>query len=219
MNYSPTNLRWHWLGRVGYQRALLTQRQWRDQVTQGHSVGAVLLLEHPPVITLGRSATDDNVVVSRHELDTAGISVERIERGGDVTYHGPGQLMIYCIVRIPGVVVFLEAVASTIVDTLSVWGINAQWRRDPAGVWVGDAKVAACGIHVSRSVVTHGFALNVATPPAAWKPIRPCGLSSPVISVEQALAGSTCSPTVEDAAIELGPRLCSRLATIVRPSV
>ncbi len=203
-------LHWHWLGRAGYRRVLADQLAAREQVWAGAD-GVVLLCEHPPVITLGRSADRTNVLASPAELARAGVSVEPIERGGDVTYHGPGQLMIYPIVKLRrGVVEFLASVATAIVDAANVLGApGAAWQRDPAGVWVGGAKLAACGIHVARGVSVHGFALDVSTPREAWARIRPCGLATPQVS----LAALRRSPiSVEEAAIEVGPRVVTALS-------
>ena len=209
---------WHWLGNIDYRLALRRQLAWREAVLAGTSAGALLLCEHPPVITLGRSATTANVLTSTTELAQAGIGVERIERGGDVTYHGPGQLMVYPVVRVRSVIGLLETVANVLIESLAQWGVaNAQWRRDPAGIWVGDAKIAACGIHVARGVVTHGFALNLSTPASAWRHIRPCGLSTPVISVAEAGIGQRPGPpSAAQAAIVVGPKLAAALPTVVR---
>ncbi|MBA3499751.1 MAG: lipoyl(octanoyl) transferase LipB [Myxococcota bacterium] len=174
----------------------------RERVWAGGE-GVVLLCEHPPVFTLGRSATADNI------LDAGDVPVERIERGGEVTYHGPGQLMIYAIVRITSVVGFLERVAGAIIDGCAQLGVDgAAWQCDPAGVWRGGAKLAACGIHVARGVPVHGFALNVDTPDAMWRRIRPCGLDVPQISI----ANIVGSGVVEDAAIAVGPRVAAALS-------
>ncbi|MCW5804712.1 MAG: lipoyl(octanoyl) transferase LipB [Deltaproteobacteria bacterium] len=192
------------MGRADYRRVLSDQLALRERVWSGTDVGAVLLCEHPPTITLGRSATEANI------LDPGDLPIIRIERGGEVTYHGPGQLMVYAIVRIRSVVEFLECVASTLVAACAAVGVPAEWRRTPAGVWHGDAKLAACGIHVARGVPIHGFALDVATPPAAWRRIRPCGLSTPTVSL--AAARGDHAITVERMAIEVGPRLAAALS-------
>src|SRR3954469_3084173 len=143
---------WQWLGRADSRRVLADQLAVRERVWAG-APGEVLLCEHPPVITLGRSATEANI------LDAGDVPVERIERGGEVTYHGPGQLMIYPVVRLRSVVRFLERVAAAIAETAATFGVaGATWRRDPAGVWLDGHKLAACGIHVARGVTTHGFA-------------------------------------------------------------
>ena len=189
---------WQWLGRAEFRRVLADQLALRERVWAGEP-GAVLLCEHPPVITLGRSASTANI------LAAGDIPVERIERGGEVTYHGPGQLMVYPVVRLRSVVGFLERVAAAIAETCAALGApGAAWRRDPAGVWLDGKKLAACGIHVARGVSVHGFALNVDTPPAAWRAIRPCGLDVPQIS----LVGARGAPiTVAEVARELGPRI------------
>lgn len=189
---------WQWLGRAEFRRVLADQLALRERVWAGEP-GAVLLCEHPPVITLGRSASVANI------LAAGDIPVERIERGGEVTYHGPGQLMVYPVVRLRSVVVFLERVAAAIAETCAALGApGAAWRRDPAGVWLDGKKLAACGIHVARGVSVHGFALNVDTPPEAWRAIRPCGLEVPQIS----LVGARGAPiTVAEVARELGPRI------------
>lgn len=189
---------WRWIGRAAFREVYAEQVAIRGRVWAGEP-GVVLLCEHDPVITLGKSATVANI------LDARGIDVERIERGGQVTYHGPGQLMIYPVVRIRGVVAFLEAVARAIVDVCAAFGVaGAAWRREPAGVWLGERKIAACGIHVSRGVSIHGFALNVDTPPEMWRTIRPCGLEAPLVSIAQARGAALA---VADVANEFGPRV------------
>ena len=189
---------WSYRGRVAYRPMLDEQHAIRERVWGGGD-GEVILCEHPPVITLGRSANRANVLVPE------GVDVELIERGGDVTYHGPGQLMIYPVVRIRSVVAFLESVARAIAETCAALGVDgAEFRRDPAGVWIGDAKLAACGIHVARGVSVHGYALNVDTPPEAWRRIRPCGLSVAQRSLREARGAAIA---VADVAAILGPKL------------
>jgi lipoate-protein ligase B len=189
---------WQWLGRAEFRRVLADQLATRERVWAGEP-GMIFLCEHPPVITLGRSATPANI------LAAGDIPVERIERGGEVTYHGPGQLMVYPVVRLRSVVGFLEWVAGAIADTAADLGVpGAAWQRDPAGVWLGGQKLAACGIHVARGVSVHGFAFNIDTPTEAWHVIRPCGLDVPQISLARARGAPI---TVEAVARELGPRL------------
>jgi lipoyl(octanoyl) transferase len=189
---------WQWLGRVEFRRVLADQLAIRERVWAGEP-GVVLLCEHPPVITLGRSASVANILAAGE------IPVERIERGGEVTYHGPGQLMVYPVVRLRSVVAFLERVAAAIAETCAALGApGAAWRRDPAGVWLDGEKLAACGIHVARGVSVHGFALNVDTPGAAWRAIRPCGLDVPQVSLVRARGAPI---TVAEVARELGPRI------------
>jgi len=196
---------WQWLGRADYRRVLADQLAARERVWAGEP-GVVLLCEHPPVITLGRSATEANI------LDAGDVPIERIERGGQVTYHGPGQLMIYPIVRLRSVVEFLASVAAAIAETCAALGVpGAAWQRDPAGVWLHGKKLAACGIHVARGVSVHGFALDVDTPVQAWRAIRPCGLDVPQISLARALGAPL---TVERVARELGPRVVLAVGTV-----
>ena len=191
-------VRWHWLGRAAYRRVLADQLALRERVWAGEP-GAVLLCEHPPVITLGRSANRANV------LAAGDVPVVPIERGGDVTYHGPGQLMVYPVVRVRSVVEFLSSVAGALAEACAALGVpGAEWRRDPAGLWLGEAKLAACGIHVARGVSVHGFALDVDTPPEAWRAIRPCGLDIRQISLARARGAPVA---VEEVAHELGPRV------------
>jgi lipoyl(octanoyl) transferase len=195
-----------WLGRAEYREVLAQQHAERERVWAGGS-GTIFLCEHPPVLTLGRNATLDNV------LAPGDVPIERIERGGDVTYHGPGQLMVYPVVRVRSVVGFLSAVAGALADACAVLGVDgAEFRREPAGLWLGDAKLAACGIHIARGVSVHGYALNVCTPSNAWVGIRPCGLCVRQVSLADALsARGLPAVSVEQVAAEVGPRLVGAL--------
>jgi lipoate-protein ligase B len=194
---------WHWLGRAAYRRVLADQLAARARVWAG-APGVVYLCEHPPVFTLGRSAT------TAHIIDAGEIPVERIERGGEVTYHGPGQLMIYPIVRIRSVVEFLECVATAIVEACAELGVTgATWACRPAGVWRDGAKLAACGIHVARGVPVHGFALDVDTGRDMGQRFRPCGLVVPQVSFARAIDAPVA---VERAAIAVGPRVAAALS-------
>ena len=197
-------LAWHWLGRAPYRRVLADQLATRERVWAGGD-GAVLLCEHPPTITLGRSGDPANV------LAPEGVAVERIERGGDVTYHGPGQLVIYPVVRLQkGVIDFLERIAGALAEACAALGApGAAFRRDPAGLWLAGRKLAACGVHIARGVSVHGFALDVATPRDAWARIRPCGLALPQVSLAEA-SGRT--PSIEAVAAEVGPRVVAALS-------
>lgn len=203
---APT-LTWRWLGRAEYRGVLDEQLAERERVWAG-APGTVFVCEHPPVITLGRSANTTNV------LAAGDVPLERIERGGDVTYHGPGQLMVYPVVRVKhGVVDFLERIAGVLADTCTAFGApGATFKRDPAGLYLDGAKLAACGIHIARGVSVHGFALDVATPREAWQRIRPCGLSLVQTSLAGALEARGIPPvSVEQVAAEVGPRLADAL--------
>jgi lipoyl(octanoyl) transferase len=209
-------LAWHWLGRVGHGPAVAEQEARRDRILAGDDgAAAVLLCEHDPVVTLGRSADGGHVLAPAAELAARGVEVARASRGGDVTYHGPGQLMVYAVVRVAGVVPFLETVAGVLAGVAAELGVpGAGWRRDPAGLWIGARKLAACGLHLRRGVVVHGWAFNVATPPEMWRLIVPCGLASAPTSLadERAARGLPPPPPVAEVAARVGPGLVGVLS-------
>ena len=176
---------WRWLGRAPFAATARLQEALRAQVLAGAGPETLLLCEHDPVVTLGRSANPAHVLRPRVELARRGVDVHPVSRGGDVTYHGPGQLVGYPIVRLrAGVVGHLTAMARAIAGVLGELGIDASWRRDTPGLWVGGAggeggaKICAFGVHVHRRVAIHGFALNVAGALAGFDLIVPCGLAA-----------------------------------------
>ena len=167
---------WSWLGRVAYGAALRLQEQARDEVADG-ARDMLLMLEHDPVITLGRGANAEHVLASAETLSASGISVVRTSRGGDVTFHGPGQLTGYPIFRLRrGVRAHVRAMADGIAAVLGDLGIVAEWRESTPGLWVGQNKICAFGVHVRRRVAMHGFALNVNNDLDGFRTIVPCGL-------------------------------------------
>jgi lipoyl(octanoyl) transferase len=154
------------------------QERLRADLLAGRGPETLLLLEHDPVITLGRSARPEHVHLPEPELARRGISLVQTSRGGDVTYHGPGQLVGYPIVRLrAGVVGHMTAMARALAAVLAEQNVDARWRRDAPGLWVGDAKICAFGVHVRQRVAIHGFALNVAPDLAAFELIVPCGIA------------------------------------------
>ncbi|MDR7521459.1 MAG: lipoyl(octanoyl) transferase LipB [Armatimonadota bacterium] len=167
------------------QRALVRARQ-ADRIPD-----VLILLEHAPVLTLGRSAEDAHLLVPRERLADWGIEVYDVERGGSVTYHGPGQLVGYPILDLcrldEDIGRFMRTLEGTVIDTLAGFGITAGRRPGYPGVWVGDAKIAAMGVAVKRRVTMHGFALNVTTDLDAYRVINPCGLGLPVTSMAAVL--------------------------------
>ena len=167
------------------QRALLAARQ-ADQIAD-----TLLLLEHPPVITIGRAGHAANILIPREALAARGVEVFEIERGGDVTYHGPGQLLGYPILNLRAldedVVRFVRLLEATLIRVLETFGIEAARRRGYPGVWVGEAKIAAIGVAVKRKVTMHGFALNVDPDLGHFALINPCGLGKPVTSMARLL--------------------------------
>lgn len=211
-------LRWDFLGRARYGAALARQHQVRDAVLAGQGAPALLLCEHPPVITLGRAAAPGNVLTSAAQLARLGVEVVQIERGGDVTYHGPGQLMIYPVIPIVSALAFLARVGEVLAAVSERFGVpGAAFRERPAGLWLGEDKLAACGIHLRRGVVLHGWAFNVDTPEAAWRHIRPCGGEAPQVSLCQARARRGLAPvSVAAVAAQVGPALATSLLAVMR---
>jgi lipoyl(octanoyl) transferase len=177
------------LGRVEYGRALARQQELIAQRKQGLIADQLLLLEHPHVITLGRNGHLENLLASDEVLSRAGIAFYPTDRGGDVTYHGPGQLVGYPILDLRewkrDVGAYVRGVEQAIIETLADFGIEAGRIEKLTGVWVGERKIAAIGVHISRWVTSHGFALNVSTDLSYFQYIVPCGLTKPVTSMAQ----------------------------------
>jgi lipoyl(octanoyl) transferase len=176
------------LGRMPYGEALALQRELREQRKAAAIPDQLLLLEHPHVLTLGRNGHTENLLIGRERLAALGIDFFEIERGGDITYHGPGQVVGYPIMDLKDwkrdVVAYVRAVEEVIIRTLGRYGLKGERDAGATGVWVGGAKVCAIGIHISRWVTMHGFALNWTTDLSYFRHIVPCGLPRPVTSLE-----------------------------------
>ena len=180
------------LGQEPYERAWDLQHALVRARQEGRLEDILVLLEHDPVITLGRTGDPRHILASAEELQRAGIRVQRIERGGDVTYHGPGQLVGYPILSLEahhlGVSDYMHALEEVLIRTLGDLGLPAQRQAGIIGVWIGPAKVAALGARVERGVTYHGFALNVNTNLDHFALIVPCGLlGRPVTSMQREL--------------------------------
>ena len=181
------------LGRIDYQKALILQT--RLTVARGEDqIGdTCLLLEHPPVLTMGTRGHDENIFLTPEELAARQIAVYRTDRGGDVTYHGPGQIVCYPIFRLAGIEggirQFVSQLQQAIIMMLADdYGINAEARSGKmTGVWIGDRKIAAIGLAVKHGVSMHGFAFNINTDLSHFDWINPCGLSLGVTSVAREL--------------------------------
>ncbi len=175
------------LGRIGYEAAAQVQRDLVERRKRGEIPDQLLIVEHPHVITMGRNAHGENLLASPEILQRAGIELHSTDRGGDVTYHGPGQIVGYPIFDLRewkrDVVAYLRALEQVLIDALGDFGISAGRNPGATGAWVGDAKIAAIGVHISRWVTSHGFALNVDTDLNYFKYIVPCGLMQPVTSM------------------------------------
>src|SRR5215469_13872520 len=175
------------LGRIAYGSALEWQQRLVAERKQGTGEDHLLLLEHPHVITLGRNGHLENLLASHEVLGRAGIGFFPTDRGGDVTYHGPGQLVGYPILDLRewkrDVGAYVRGIEQVIIDTLADYGIAAGRIPKLTGVWVEERKIAAIGVHLSRWVTSHGFALNVHTDLTYFQYIVPCGLTKPVTSM------------------------------------
>lgn len=203
------------LGRVDYPTGLDLQKQLVEARHDGHIGNTLLLLEHPPVLTLGRNASRDNIVASDEFLAYRSVEVHEINRGGDVTYHGPGQLVGYPIFDLRsftprlGAVEYVRRLEEALIRACGDFGIPAQRVAGRTGVWtlpggsVAEKKIAAIGVHIARGITSHGFALNVTTDLRDFELIVPCGIRDrAVTSLElEANANSGVHPaaTMENA--------------------
>src|SRR5271166_4180408 len=189
-----------YLGRVAYGTALELQRTLLEMRKSARIENTLLLLEHPPVITLGRNARLANVLAPAEFLVQRRVELFEIDRGGDVTFHGPGQLVAYPILDLRsfdpkvGAVQYVRRLEEVLIRACGDFGIGAQRIKGLTGVWTyalrnkPEAKIAAIGVHISRSVTTHGFALNVATDLDFFSLIVPCGITGkPVTSIQREL--------------------------------
>ena len=169
------------LGIVPYGPTLELQHRLVSLRQEGRIGNTLLLLEHTPVITLGRRADESHILAPPDLLAREGIEVRRVERGGDVTYHGPGQLVGYPIVHLPslglGASDYMHRLEEVLATALAGWGVATHRREGVIGVWVAEAKIAALGVRISKGVTYHGFALNVAPDMRHWSTIVPCGIT------------------------------------------
>jgi lipoyl(octanoyl) transferase len=193
-------MQWQWLGRVDYPDAVARMESLRARILDGdHAAETLLLLEHAPVITLGRRARAEHILASEAALAARGVTLAQSSRGGDVTYHGPGQLVAYPVMRLQtGVVDHVCRLAKAAIAVAAQYGIEARFDRARPGVWTGDRKLAAVGVHVHRRVAIHGLALNVTNALDAFDLIVPCGLRD--VHVTSIAATSGQSPALADVA-------------------
>jgi len=192
------------LGRLPYDEAWSLQNRLAEARRAGLVPDTLILLEHPHTYTIGRSGTRDHVFLNEAEMAALGITCLDVDRGGDVTYHGPGQLVGYPILDLgpkPDVGLYLRNLEGCLIDVLGAFGIDAGRLSGYTGVWIGDRKIAAIGIKVSQGVTTHGFALNVSTDLSLFTHILACGIpdkgvtsmalelgaAPPMVAVEEAI--------------------------------
>lgn len=177
------------LQRMRYGEALTIQQRLVEQRKRGEGTDTLLFVEHPHVVTMGRNGKECNLLASHNVLERSGIEYFETDRGGDVTYHGPGQVVGYPILDLRewrrDVHAFFSGVEQSLINALAIFGIAAGRipERGYEGVWVNGAKIAAIGIHISRWITSHGFALNVETNLSYFQYIVPCGLTKPVCSL------------------------------------
>jgi lipoyl(octanoyl) transferase len=194
---------WSFLGRIDYAAADALQSATRDALRRGTGPERLLLLEHPPVFTLGRNATGADVLWDRAELAARGVSLHESDRGGQVTYHGPGQLVGYPVLDLHpdrrDLRRYVCDLQTTLVRTLSEYGIEADGGvGERIGVWTRGRKIASIGIHLSRWITTHGFALNVATELDRFRGIVACGM--PEVEMTSIERETGAAPGLEEVA-------------------
>ncbi len=207
-----------WLGRVAYPEAYALQKRLVAERAEGVIGDQLLLLEHPAVLTLGRNSDPDHILATDEDLAARGIAIERVERGGEVTYHGPGQLVAYPIVRLHdrGVLLrpFVRALEAALVETCAAHGVVASRRDGHPGCWCDPdgsqpLKIGALGLRVERGVSYHGIALNVTVDLADFGLIDACGMpgvESTSIARERGEEGT--APTT--ASVERAARIFAR---------
>ncbi len=195
-----------------YAEGVALQETWVRRRRAEEIPDRLLLLEHPDVVTLGRGTQPANLLLAPAELEAAGYEVHEVGRGGDVTYHGPGQLVGYPVLDLkPGphrpdrrdLHRYLRTLEGALIDALSSWGIEAGRKEGLTGVWTSAGKVAAIGVRVSSGWITsHGFALNVSPDLGRFDAIVPCGIREhPVTSLEVILGEAPPREAVEDAVV------------------
>ncbi len=223
------------LPRVEYGRAQRLQERLVELRRAGAIGDVLLLLEHPPVLTLGRNATRANVVASDEQLAGRGVALHVVKRGGDVTYHGPGQLVGYPVIDLRahtlesgarlGVVDYVRLLEEALIRVCGEFGVRAQRVPGRTGVWTApfgagaEKKLAAIGVHVSRGITSHGFALNVTTDLRDFRLIVPCGIADRAVTSleEEAPVPVTLAQASQAAARVLGRVLGRQVLAVEDP--
>ncbi len=186
------------LGLMPYAQAWELQKRLAAARAAGEEIDTLLLLEHPPVYTLGRNSSEEHILVPRAILAARGATVERIDRGGEVTFHGPGQLVAYPIMKLEGaersIAWLVDSLEQTIILTLADFGIAGELIEGQRGVWTGGHKIASVGLALKRWVVMHGMALNVAPDLSYFGLINPCGHPETVMTSMERVLGHAPDP-------------------------
>jgi lipoyl(octanoyl) transferase len=213
-----------WLGRIGYREAWGVQKDLVDERAAGAIEDQLLLLEHDPVLTLGRQADEAHVLASPRELRRREIEVIRVERGGEVTYHGPGQLVAYPIIRLAdrGILVrpLVTALEASMIETSAALGVSAFRRDGHPGCWIEDdpgrgrphRKIGALGVRIERGVSYHGIALNIDVDLRDFDLIDPCGMPGLVSTSIAEELGRTAEPPSTAAVERAGEHFAAAFA-------
>jgi lipoyl(octanoyl) transferase len=212
-------LAWAWMGTVPYRGAWALQSRLAEDRRAGRLADdLVLLLEHPPVYTMGRNGEPRHVPAGAEALRAAGADYVDVDRGGSVTFHGPGQLVAYPIVDLAAsfpiaahpvhgdVVRYLRALEEALIDTAATYGVSVHRRAPYTGVWAGNDKLAAIGVKLARGVTTHGVALNVCTDLRWFDNVVPCGIDGAGVASLETLGAPGLTPQ------QVAPRLATELA-------
>ena len=181
------------LGLKDYQETYKIQKELVNKRCEGRIPDTLILVEHPSVFTIGKSGSRENILASLSELKKEGIKVHEIDRGGDITYHGPGQIVGYPIIDLKeqgkDIHLYLRTLEEVLIKSLQDFSIEAGRIKGMTGVWVDDKKIASIGIGVSKWVTYHGFSLNVDSNMKHFAMINPCGLNRPITSMKEILNG------------------------------
>jgi lipoate-protein ligase B len=186
----PAKIEWIDLGLIGYDEAFAVQAALHERWKRDEGLGTILFQENPHVITLGRWACADNLLVSQETLEQRGVIIRNVSRGGDVTYHGPGQLVISPILKLRemalGVHQYVRLLEQVVINLLATCGITSDRVDGATGVWLGNKKIAAVGIAVKSGITQHGVAINVCPDLSYFDFIIPCGLLNKGVTSMQA---------------------------------
>lgn len=200
---SPAKFEWMDLGLIGYDEAFVIQTALHERCKQSEGLGTILFQENFHVITFGRWAGAENLLASQETLQQRGVTLRSVSRGGDVTYHGPGQLVISPILKLRemalGVHQYLRLLEQVVINLLALYGIHGNRVDGASGVWLGDRKIAAVGIAVKSGITQHGVAINVCPDLSYFDCIVPCGLRNKgVTSMAAQGAGTLTLQQVRD---------------------
>ena len=178
------------LGKMDYKPSWELQKNFHKDVLAGKEIDTLILVEHEPVFTLGKNANEDNLL----DKSESGVKIFNVERGGDITFHGPGQLVGYPILNLnnfkKNISWFMRTLENILIECLRSYNIDAHQKKGLTGVWVNDAKIGAQGVKISRWVTMHGFSLNVNTDLSFFNRIVPCGIANCQVTSMEKLLGS-----------------------------